>query len=199
MLLNGYRVRKYNESKWIMIFHQKYPSGGLFNDRECLKSLKKNKFSVIGSVNESFKIDSKYHFLIEYPETGDLIEWEQSKEITHKASVDAFHYNKTFAGFRGLGFSFDTNKSCFDGSPGDNGYESWWYSIGTKQAYITNKAIPGPVFSSYNVPVNEVSLWIKFEDVFIFEKLPKLKMFCTMNVKRMNSFYFLFFVFLLLC
>ena len=182
-----------------MIFHQKYPSGGLFNDNECLKSLKKNKFSVIGSINESFKINSKYHFLIEYPEYGDLLEWEQSKEITHDASVDAIYYNKTFLSFRGVGLSFDNDKSCFDGSPGDSGYENWWYSIGTKKVF-GDKGIPGPKFENNNVVVNEVRLWIKFEDPFIFEKLPKLKIMCTMkmNTKKMNSFSFSFVAILLL-
>ena len=39
--LNGYRFKRYNESNYVLIFHQKYPSGGLFtSESECNRSLK---------------------------------------------------------------------------------------------------------------------------------------------------------------
>jgi hypothetical protein len=198
MILNGYNVMAYNGSKWIMIFHQKHPEGGFFTDDECLKSLRKKRFSVIGSINESFKINSRYHFLLEYPALGDKIEWEQTKEITHSEPVDAFVYNATFNGFNGLGLSYDRKYACFDGSPGDCGYTQFWYTVGAKYHYPEGGPIPGPVYQNKAIVVNEVKLWIKFDDVFVFEYLPIIAPKCTVNYKRTLSFSFSFAMFLMI-
>ena len=175
---------EYDDAKWVMIFHHKYPSGGLFSDEECLKSLHKHKFNVIGSINDRFKINSKYYFLIEYPSRGDYLQWEQSKEITHDESVDATVYNESFISFYGLGSSYDTAKTCYDGTPGDHKTDQWWYSIGTKNGYNSTVAIPGPCSVRECIPLNEVNLWIKFDDIFVLKNLPKLRLRCTIFNKR---------------
>ena len=192
-LLNEHRFKRYNESNFVLIFRQKYPSGGLFLDEnECNKSLKKNKFSIIGSINDNFKINNNYHFLLEYPEVDMLIEWEQKLYITSNES-DVYEnvYNSTFKTFHGLAKSADfPDSTCIDGS-----VNSWRYAIGTRISYM-GKYIPGPYITT-GIDVNEVLLWMKYDNVDLLHNLPTLRSFCSNKTSHSKISLFMFcFIFL---
>ena len=52
---------------WVLIFHHNSSNKDFFrNKNEALFSTKKNKFSLLGRLNDDFKIDGKYEFIIEY-------------------------------------------------------------------------------------------------------------------------------------
>ena len=196
--LSGYRFKRYNESNFVLIFEQKYPIGGLFQDeRECNKSHKKNKYSIIGSINDNFKINEYFHFLLEYPELDSYLEFEQKTYITSNAyNVNAKNYNSSFIQFNGLAKSGDANYSCIDGSPGV-GTGSWWYSIGTKIPH-SNAHIPSPIFKNIGVDVNHVLLWIKFGDIDLLRDFPLISSFCTHKITISRPTAFLYIVVLLL-
>ena len=196
-LLNGYKFKEFNNSFFVLIFRQEYPSGGLFaNDEECNKSLKSKRFSVIGSVDERFKVNEKYHFLLEYPELSAYLEWEQALPITTNSSnLEANVYNKTFKRFQGLSISFDSTRTCFDGSPGKN-TNSWWYSVGMINPY-NGRTIPGPVINNC-IYVNEVLLWMKFDNISVLYNLPAIHIFLSYNLAQSISLLQLFYLMILL-
>lgn len=196
--LNGYRLKRYNESNFVLIFHQKYSTGGLFaNDNECNKSLRKNKFSVIGSINDNFKISEYFHLLLEYPELDAHLEWKQKLPITSSESnVQAIVYNKTFRDFHGLAKSADVTSSCLDGSPGT--YTPYWfYSIGMKRKHV-GWIIPGPLFvgddSNYNV--DSVFLWMKYDDINLIHNFPVIS---YRKPTRSRVLSFVFYLSILVC
>lgn len=187
LLLNGYKVKHHNSSNFFLIFHHKYPIGGLFaDDKECNESFKKNKFSVIGSIDESFKINNNFHFLVEYPKLDAHLEWEQELPITsYTKDVYANVFNKSFLNFRGIAYSDKYNETCFDGTP--NSEASWWYAFGIKNAFNGN--IPGPIFQQNDqghIQVNEALIWIKIDNVDNIRKLPAIRMKCTMKQQCSN-------------
>ena len=195
--LNGYKFKEYNGSNFVLIFRHKYPSGGTFSVNECMKSLKKNRFSVIGSIDERFKINNNFHFLLEYPEFDAHLEWEQKLAITSDTNnVQAIVYNASFGSFYGLGQSESTSYTCFDGSP-KSPTEYWWYSVGMINPY-TGYNIPGPVFNNSHY-VKEVLLWIKFDKIMNLDVFPKIYFLCTNKLTRSRASPFLFIIIFLLC
>ena len=110
--LRGYQFQRYNESNFVLVFHHKFPTGGFFkNEEEFNQTIiskqsehrVNSKFSVIDLINDEFRIDGKFHFLLEYPEYDSHIEWEQKLPITSDASnVEHNVYNSSFKQFRGL-------------------------------------------------------------------------------------------------
>ena len=176
--LNGYKAKHYNSSNFVRIFHHKFPFGNMFlNYEECNKSLKKNKFSVIGSIDESFKINNNYHFLLEYPEINARVEWEQELPITSNVTdVHSNVYNKTFREFKGIAYSGNKGYTCFDDTPSYTG--TWWYAVGIKNKF-KEEYIPGPVVLDSYITVKEVQLWMKIEDISIVKKLPVINILCS--------------------
>ena len=162
-VLSGHRFKRYNESNFVLIFSQKYPSGGLFHsEEECNKSIKKNKYSVIGLIDDKYKLNEYFHFLLEYPELHSKLEFKQKLPITSTSNnVQPIYYNKSFSYFYGLAKSADIEKTCFDATPGE-GTLNWWYSIGTIHSCETqwnDNVIPGPIQG-----VNYVKLWIRIRE-----------------------------------
>ena len=71
----------FNNRKWLLIFHHKYEAEkDLFkNEKEVLSSKTENKFSILGSIDKTFRINRKYEFLLEYPGREGYNQWTQTK------------------------------------------------------------------------------------------------------------------------
>ena len=199
-VLSGHRFKRYNESNFVLIFSQKYPSGGLFHsEEECNKSIKKNKYSVIGLIDDKYKLNEYFHFLLEYPELHSKLEFKQHHPITSSSNnVQSIYYNNTYKNFAGLAKSADKDNSCFDGSLGAE-KSNWFYSIGMKTKY-EGYQIPGPEFvnSDIFINVNKVLLWMKYDDISLLRYLPSIPLFCTQKQTRSRTPTYLFYYILLI-
>ena len=193
IFIDGYRVKEYNSSSWLQIYHQNTFKGGFFKDyKQCNFSLKKNLFSVIGLTDESFKISDKYHYLLHYKELNDAyFEWEQATLIQENvSSVPYSFYNKSFTNFAGIAPSYLPSDACFDGTPGDNIYT--WYSIGRIEKY--SDAMPGPALNGTGKVIADVSLYIKIDDMQRLQRFPVLKTLCTVIIKQRKHNFSLFLI-----
>jgi hypothetical protein len=168
--VNGYNVIENSSYLWLQVFHHKYPEGGLFSSNdECNFSLKKNRFSVLKYIDETFKINDYYKFIIEYPNENKTIQWDQRMSIMNKnISVEPVIHTPGFSNFNGLGISSDINSTCFDGNP-TSSYGNWWYSIGAKTVYL--EGFPG-IHGDNSVSTKEVSLWIMIAHLNDTKKFP---------------------------
>ena len=198
--LKGHRFKRYNESNFVLIFYQNYPFSGLFHsDQECNKSLLKNKYSIIGLIDDKYRINEYFHFLLEYPELSAKLEFKQKLPITSTSSnVQAISYNKTYNNFHGLAVSGDKNSTCFDGTPGAM-TSLWFYAIGMKTKY-EGYQIPGPQFVNNNTFINvkKVLLWMKYDDINLLRNLPSISLFCTQKQARTRTPAFLVYYILLI-
>ena len=149
---------------WLLIFHHNIDKGHFSPDKsDCYESNIPGKYSAIGLINELFKINEYYEFLLEYPENGSIV-WKQKispMNFTETSienddiGLDILYNRHNFAYFKGIMKS--SSSSCFDC---DNyKLSNFWYSIGLINT--GHSKIPGPKIGSKNIEVNEVSLWIR--------------------------------------
>jgi len=155
--------------EWELVFyHNSYGSVYFSSFSEALSCNMANKFSILGSMNETYKFNGKYEFLLEYPGVVGYNWWRQSLLPTSETEngVSATGYEPVSISWPGhqwggLMRSTRTDATLLDGSR-ETGF--WWFSIGciTKEF---NPRIPGPyVNDSINHVVFEVKLWVKISD-----------------------------------
>ena len=187
-LVNGYHASTNYNSTFIKIFEQNYNGKreNLFkDDNEANFSLKKNKFSVLKYIDQSFltRASNAYELIIYYKEIDMILHWSQKwnfHQIPVDESIEKLHVNESIKSLTGLAPSQNaTSDSFIDGEAYKN---DWWYCIGMKKTF-TNKekesGIPGPIVDNKCIVVNSVSLWIKIDDITLLKKLPNIKKKCS--------------------
>ena len=107
IFIDGYKLKKYNSSNWVRIYHQNSNKGGFFNSfDQCKFSLKKNLFSVIGLTDDSFKIKNNFHYLLYYKEIDAHFEWQQTTSmLDNVTSVNYIVYKKVLEKIKNGNFS----------------------------------------------------------------------------------------------
>ena len=173
-------------SKWILVYFLNASELMFFDDDNILFSNLTSRYSVLGSLDDSYKNNGYFYFLLEYPELGDkkYIYWKQIMNPVHTELNDNIGYvpikvpeftRNEKEDFKGLAKSADSSDTFFDGSPGDK-YSSFYYSIGSKKSYRTDGKIPGPHYIVNNVEtiVSLVYLWVRAGSI------------CSVNMKHFN-------------
>ena len=151
------------KENWIKIFHHNSQNGDFFiNSNEVLFSNKTNKYSILGYINDSWKINNSFEFLLEYPQLIGYNRWKQS---LHPKDNPEIGDNNKAIGYEAINITWKEQKwgglvksnpgdqTFIDGSCGSIGH--YWYSIGLYVSF--NGGIPGPNY----IVVNEVILWIR--------------------------------------
>ena len=186
--MNNFKV--FVGRKWLLIFHHKYETDeDLFNnEEEVLSSSKENKFSILGSIDKSFRRNNKYEFLLEYPEKEGFNQWTQTKnpvfaEPWKENGYKPISISWSNESWHGLARSSRVNHTFIDGSPS---HDDWFYSIGTYLAWYGS--IPGitnilnyPENEREQLKVREVNLWIRIDNDV-----------CSFRMKRCNQQNFMF-------
>ena len=186
------------DSKWALIFHHnsKY---GYFNEKEVYLSTNPHKFSVLSRLDDSFKIDQKFEFLLLYPEIPGHAHWVQDinplkaqpNEENGYLSISFTWNDSSTQEFHGLSLSNSTH-TFLDGSPF---LPTWYYSIGSYHQSSENKdAIPGPSWK-YNGTIQYiVNLYIKIQN---WRQMIKLYSFPTVVYKKRYFCYVFVYVFII--
>ena len=143
---------------WALIFHHESKYGYFLNERQALLSYDIRKFSVLSKVDDSFKIDGYFEYLLIYPDIDGYSQWKQSvNPIDAKPEQPNGYQNISFSwsdgnSFNGLSRSSEKT-TLLDGSPFQN---TWFYAIGCYgHEGGTYMGIPGPNWT-YN-DVNQTS------------------------------------------
>jgi len=153
------RIFKYG-SYWELLFYHNSSTGQLFStNEEALLCDSTYKYSILSKLDDSFKINGKFEFLLEYPSVPGCNRWLQSinplnnlEGFSQKAEgYEAINISWSGMFWGGLFLSKDP-QTLLDGSY----QEYWWYSIGAKNSYLSPK-FPGPD----GTPVHVVFLWIR--------------------------------------
>lgn len=148
---------------WLRVFYHNIEFGSFPEDKSlCRVSDREGMFNAIGKLNDIFKINGKYEFMLDYKENGSIV-WQQAllpTEIKKENTSDVeglkiLFNNPGFSYFAGLKIS-NVNSSCFDGSSRD--LTNHRYSVGIMQG----DSIPGYLDQNANgFNVKEVALWIR--------------------------------------
>ena len=108
-------------NSWSLVFHHEYDAGLFRSKRDALFSTKKGRFSVLGKINENFKVNGKFEFLLEYPPFSGYNQWYQTINPIHAKPNEENGYEEiscTWKVNEWHGLSLSNNTFCLiDGSP----------------------------------------------------------------------------------
>ena len=175
---------------WQLLYYHDYTTAMCWNSfDEAKNSLKKDKYSILYSLNEKYKINGEYEFLLEYPELTGYNHWCQTSSPLEEKETDS-DGKQNATGYRVIqnswtgeyfgGLVLSSNAQCLiDGS---TYHSNTWYSIGRTEEYYGG--VPGPCKT-----VQKTQLWIRVSN-------PNL---CSARMKRacQTSPVSLFFIILL--
>lgn len=195
--ISGYQVKIINNEMFVRVFYHSMGSGIFYKKDEILFVNKRNKFSVAGFINEQYKINNQYEFILEYCEINEYLHWKQTSNIFENISnVNPTIIHSNYSTFHGLALS-SSGLTVIDGSPGEG---NWFYAIGAKQA--ASGIIPGPFVvvngkTEYEI-TRIVSLWMKIQNQEIIKSLPILPHICTLSANHASPKNYIF-ITMLMC
>jgi hypothetical protein len=158
------KTKIFNSRRWRLIFRHKYETDAdLFtSESEVLSCNSKKKFSILGTIDESFRSNGVYEFLLEYPEVEGFNHWTQTKNpVTCQPNTEngykGIHISWSSWYWHGLSRS-STSSTFIDGSPF---HGTFYYAIGLYKNWCD--AIPAFVnnYDPNYVKTCEVLLWIR--------------------------------------
>ena len=169
----------YNGS-WFLVFFHDSNFGQFKTNKEASFSLKKHKYSVLKRIDDTFKINGVFEFILKYPNASGQNHWTQTISPAYAKPNEDNGYKPidiswTSYGFHGLALSSDTN-TFIDGSP----YEStWFYAIGDKNTGFPY--LPSYSWGDDNKRFYQVYLWMRVKDPLLLRKLFST---CTIRIKK---------------
>ena len=188
-----YQFWSLSGAQWLRVFYHK-PGGAMTcfaSESEFLNVNEHNKFSILSEIDESYKINGKYEFLIYYPEINKYNWWRQSllpmDDPENPKSYQAKGYENVTIMLNSTCWGGLVNstipyreasrvQSYLDGCVGDQHY---WFAIGLR---YPSQRVP----SNEEQWVSDVSLWIRIVGV-------DHKMFITNNlIIKFNFILYLF-------
>ena len=181
---NKYEVASYANKVWLKVFFHNHTTRVNFkNEKEAKHCNSQYKYSILDKINTRMKINSKYEFIMDFPDESDaFIHWEQDhnpvEEMDGKSQADGFNIiddkgPSASVDFKGLTLSTIrcSNKiNCFlDGVPSSG---NWYYAIGMYEDSEGNYKTEGiPAYKSH---VKSIRLWIRMNPMHLFKR-------CTQN------------------
>ena len=163
-------------SFWALIFHHN-STHGYFTKNNVLNHYSTHLFSVLSKIDDSFKVDGNFEFLLKYPELSDYAQWTQTENPIYAQPNTSngykpkhYDWNYEFT-LSGLSLSSSTHCSLLDGSPF---LDSWFFGIGAYGNCLVeggDGAIPGPGWTFNGKYLHVVNLYIKVFDSKLIRKL----------------------------
>ena len=160
------------ESKWLLVFHHNSKNKEYFANREMVLDCDQtNLYSILGKIDDSYRINGSFEFLLEYPEFDGYNRWSQinnpvnENETIGKNPVSGYRainisWNARFWG--GLAISTQKDHTFIDGSIGSGNY---YYMIGAYHFwYISHGGIDEYHFAGPDVAVSECFLWLRINE-----------------------------------
>ena len=153
--------RFYGKS-FLLLYHLNATTEDFFaNQAEALKSNKPDKYSIIGELDDSYKINGKFEFLLWYPHFQN--HWLQSSNPVNEHETNGG--SQTAEGYLGLDIgsssnywgglvaSSSTGQTLLDGSTYNTG---WYYCIGPI-TYTNGRTFPAATIDDGI----EAALWVR--------------------------------------
>ena len=164
---NLINIKYFNGKPFLKIFYQfTNSSSDFFNENDDFELInERNKFSILKHIDDRFKYNDYFEFLLEYPSLEGFNNWKQKIFPTKAEDPNSIGYLKendscTWEGkeWGGLFKSSNFNASYLEGSVNTSLY---WYTIGSKKSYMVENFFPGPCFlESEGIKVQNVLLHI---------------------------------------
>ena len=157
--MSNIKLKSFKRKTWLLVFrHSTRKTVSFFTKEEAKLNNEEDRFSIIAKIDETFKYDSKYEFLLEYPETNEYCIWRQSlsplKDTKDGNSAEGFEPIRLIPNcltFGGLQLS-SVSRSLIDGSTNTG---LWYYAIGSDGTQYS------PSFPCHATFCNESNLYLR--------------------------------------
>ena len=164
---------------WFLIFHHNI-EGGFFTPKNVLSSHTKHKFSVLGRLNDQYKYEDSFHFLLTYPQTSGYINWTQNENPIHRTTNSTYHViSNTFQSvnqFEGLSLHGGNDATFLEGQIGEK--TTWFYAIGQyRGSRDYPNSLAGPRWILDNKNSTEVNLYLRIYDTSLAHQLYSFTVF----------------------
>ena len=160
----NHTVLKKDGALWLLVFYHNTTFGDYFHSiDEVYDSHTAQKFSILGIINEAFKIRNKYEFLLDVPGFKGFNRWRQKyhpKETTQNTNSTMNEYEPIKISWRACfygGLAVSSSSSTFLDCSTDQ--TDWWYPIGAKTYH--NKANTMPIHMDKGNESPEIRLWVR--------------------------------------
>ena len=166
---------------FLLIFHQNTINNDLFKtEDEFLETNTANKYSILKHIDDDFKINGLFEFIMDYPEIKEYGRWTQTKNPLNAKpdeDVDVQEKESTWdkeVNFIGLHQS-SLKTACFiegtDAVSQNTGLPNWYYAIGQKIKWESTNYLAGPYYSNKKLNIHQVFLWLKIADLHLLKRI----------------------------
>ena len=186
-LYSIYDVEELRNISWTLIFHHNVSGGFFKTHKEALFSFKPDKYSILGYIDDSFKINDKFEFVLIYPENPGYNHWTQKINPIHAQPNENNGYEEINCSWKsnswkGLSISSYSPSTFLDGSPF---VSSCFYAIGqihNEPKYPNSLAGPEWTFNRGGQTYHRVDLYMRVDDVTLLHKIHQLS-----TIKQINN------------
>ena len=176
--IKNVNIDEEGETSFFLVHHFKIDQNNpryFNNDRECLFSNEKNKYSLLGYINEQFRVNDSFIFILEYPETPCYYYFAQGVNpitSTPDSNVNlAYNVSNCSSNLPFVGLNRNLNDAYLDGIITDYDRIYYWYfAIGQRGSWDNQHQI-GAYHSSHNPYLTEVNLWMQFDNSSVLSLL----------------------------
>ena len=167
------------EDIFLLIFYQNTFTNDVFKtESEFLETNSMYKYSVLKYINDDFKTDNVFEFILEYPEINQYGHWTQSKNPLEVEQDDDFNFQKINStwineiSFIGLHKSSSPSSSYLEGTDyvDSAGNKCWYYAIGQKVSWNIN-LLAGPYYAEKGQNIHQVYLWLKITNLKLLKRI----------------------------
>ena len=168
-----------NKTSTFLLLHHFKIENSFFKDNEEAKfGNKENKYSILGYLNDDFKIGGKFFFFLEYPNENCTFYFTQEKNPIESKPNDEINYQdiKTTCSmsitvpFSGL---IKSEESATFLSIPPYSDVTWHYSIGQKQSWYSDMCLTA--FLSAHTPcITDVNFYVVIKDISLLKQIHSL-------------------------
>ena len=174
---------------WALILHHHLRDGVFPSNVRAGFSQRTDRYSVLSRINDDFKINESFEFILYYPDIDEFCQWKQSVNPLRaqpKSEIDFEPINCPFKDYKDVtfkGLRLSPYSYCLLDGINEDG--RWHYAVGVLDLDPNYEGIPGPKWNYKNTTLKEQYLYMRVTDPLL---LPYLYSICTpFGYSRMNS------------
>ena len=131
--MNHEKTKVFKGASWLLVFrHSTKKSVNYFTEITAKNYHEEDMFSILSDIDDSYKIGSKFEFMLEYPDYGQYNRWRQNNNPLNEESQTSIGYKPIHVpmstNFGGLHIS-SRKDACI--IKGDSRTPNWYYAIGS--------------------------------------------------------------------
>jgi hypothetical protein len=167
-----YEFRRFRGSQWHKILYHNMTEReyGFSDESEAIQCDSVNKYSILSELNSSYKINEKFEFLLEFPESDEYYQWRQTNnpldEVENGNNAQGFqsiHTAQDYVHWGGLlRSSENASEHCLlNGTPKVLGTLNIFFAVGMYNTMLICNEIPQYNIAGNRKPVNIEYLWVR--------------------------------------